>query len=147
MASRFFRAEFSDSSLPDAIREGSLLLRDGFYYPEKWGVWCNGEKSSILLLKVDSSLLQSQKGVGLVLKYRYLKGSETLSSIRVNGMQWRRLDEKAYVLSPDELKRYNGLLVIEFRHENASSPHSLGLNEKDRRVMGCGVKTISFEEL
>jgi hypothetical protein len=147
MASRFFRAEFSDSSLPDAIREGSLLLRDGFYHPEKWGVWCNGEKSSILLLKVDSSLLQSQKGVGLLIEYRYLKGSETLSRMRVNGLQWRRLDEKAYVLSPDELERYNGLLVIEFSHENASSPHSLGLNEKDRRVMGCGIKAIGFEVL
>ncbi len=137
---------FGGGKINDGIEKGSIILKEGFYHKEGWGIWTNGNKISEFLIIIDKSLIDNETRLIMDIEHRYLKDSDTVSYISINDGEYKPLYPEKIELSPDILKQYGRLIKIKLKHENPASPASLGLNPKDNRIMGCGLKSILFKQ-
>ena len=126
------------------FNEKKIILLDGFYSIEKWGVWSKGDEKGKFLIIIPKKFYELAQKLKIKFDIQYLPKSSTRTLIKVNN-QWQDMKEEI-VLNYKFLERKGGSLFFELKHEKPKSPKELGIND-DTRIMGCGVKNVTFEEI
>ncbi len=120
----------------------------GFYNPDKYGVWTKGDKISKLAFLVYRGMYNVNKYINLLVKSKYIERSSTVSFMKIGDGEWMELKKNdQYKISTEEIKKDGGVVFVELKHKNTITSNKLDAKSNNARVMGCYLKSITFEEI
>ncbi len=126
--------------------QNKIIFVNGFHQVQKRVVWTKGNEVSKLAFLAWRDFYNSCNHLRVSIKSAYLPKSETVSFMRIGDGEWMRLTgNNHYEISTEEVRRDGGVVFVEFKHTNATSPKKLGISA-DARVFGCRIEAINFEK-
>lgn len=131
----------------DRFEDSRVLLLEGWYEFETWGVWSEGEMSK-LIVKLDDVL--ANKTIKMKLKSKiFFKKDKTELFINGKRLGHFLLDGLTEITIPKSFTSIKGdILEIEFKNINIKSPiEAMGPKAGDSRKIKLGIESLSFQAL
>jgi hypothetical protein len=111
--------------------DSKILLLKGWHRPESWGVWSDGETST-LLLKIDPKLLEAQL-LTISLSGTYYNGIE-MTGVIINGEDFGQHDLTDKIFTVPVALLNNGMLRLKLNHHHVVSPTDLDASNDARKI-------------
>lgn len=133
--------------LKGCVDTRQIALVNGFYDVQEQGVWTNGFEVAELSFLIWRDFYNSDNSFDVIVKSSYLPGSDTVSFMKIGDGEWMALTGvDRYRISSEEVRRNGGVVVVEFKHDQAASPKELNNGDSnDNRVLGCWIKAVNFQ--
>jgi hypothetical protein len=137
-------AKFGEKiSFANPIQQSSKYLWNNWHSPEPWGVWSNGKKASFYLPKPEGSpsILEIELRA-LITENHPIQLVRVKINGEVNVIQISSSQDKIYQIPLSNFT--NEFLWIEIETPDATSPDDAGLRNGDKRKLGVGLISTTF---